>query len=593
MQANVRYQSGAKNRFFLRQPRPLLFALVIIGVIILVCAATMRAAVGDLTRVSVRSNGEQANNVSFNPAISGDGRYVAFASRANNLVDGDTNEAMDIFVHDRATGQTSRVSRTSGGAQANFDSFRPAISADGRYVAFCSYATNLTANDTNNVPDVFLHDRQTGTTTLVSRSVFNRPGNDMSCKPHSDITRHIGPAISADGRYVVFDSFASDLIGNDNNNRSDIFRYDHVTGAIIRVSEDSNGFEANGNSSYPAISADGLIIAFQSDASNLVTGDGNGYTDVFVRNLGNGQTRRVSVRSNGGEGNGDSFEPAISANGQFVAFASFASNLVNGDTNLYMDVFVHDRASGQTERVSIAANGTQVNTFADRARASLSADGRFVAFQSLASTLLPGDPDDTTWDIFVRDRQQGIIIRASISTSGGAGNLPSTEPTVSADGFFVAFTSRASNLIMGDTNNVEDIYVYQLQEEAPPPPPPPPPPPTLGVNYLTGAPGSYFRFTGSDFQPQDAVFVYVNGRLVGDIQADADGNLSFSIRSFLASQIGAYGVSAYNSRGIGMAVFYLNAAMPTRPLVGSGPTFPLPAGSALTQTIYLPVTTRN
>ncbi len=573
----------AERRHLRRQIWLILFWTLLIGVVV------VSAAVGDITRVSVRSNGEQANNASFNPAISGNGRYVAFASRANNLVDGDTNEAMDIFVHDRITGQTTRVSRTSGGAQANFDSFRPAISADGRYVAFCSYATNLTANDTNNVPDVFLHDRQTGTTTLVSRSVFNRPGNDISCKPHSDVTRHIGPAISADGRYVFFESFASDLIGNDNNGKSDIFRYDHVTGAITRVSEDSNGFEANGNSSYPAVSADGFIVAFQSDASNLVTGDGNGYTDVFVRNLSNGQTRRVSIHSNGSEGNGDSFEPAVSADGQFVAFASFASNLVDEDTNLYLDVFSHNRSNGQTERVSIAANGAQVNTFADRARASLSANGRFVAFQSRATTLLPGDPDDTTWDIFVRDRQQNTIIRASISTSGGAGNLPSTEPVISADGFFVAFTSRASNLIVGDTNNVEDIYVYQLQEEAPPPPPPPPPPPTLSVNYLAGAPGSYFRFTGSDFQPQDAVFVYVNGRLVGDLQADADGNLSFSIRSFLATQIGAYGVAAYDSRGIGRAVFYLNAGLPTHPLIGSGPTFPLPANSALTENVYLPV----
>lgn len=584
MQANGRYQPGTKSRFFLRQLWPILFGLTIIGAVVIA-----RAAIGDLFRVSVRSNGDQANNVSFNPAISGNGRYVAFASRANNLVDGDTNAVMDIFVYDRQTGQTTRVSRASDGGEANFESFRPAISADGRYVAFCSYATNLTANDANNVPDAFLHDRQTGTTTLVSRSVFNRPGNDISCKPHSDITRHIGPAISADGRYVFFESFASDLIGNDNNSKSDIFRYDHVTGAIIRVSEDSNGFEANGNSSYPAISTDGFIVAFQSDASNLVTGDGNGYTDVFVRDLSNGQTRRVSIHSNGSEGNGDSFETAVSANGQFVAFASFASNLVDGDSNLYLDVFLHNRSNGQTERVSLAANGAQVNTFADRARASLSADGRFVAFQSRATTLLPGDTDDTTWDIFVRDRQQSTIIRASISTGGGAGNLPSTEPVISADGFFVAFTSRASNLIVGDTNNVEDIYVYQLQEEAPPPPPPPPPPPTLSVNHLAGAPGSYFHFTGNDFQPQDAVFVYVNGRLVGDVQANADGNLSFSIRSFLASQIGAYSVAAYDSRGIGRAVFYLNAALPTRPLIGSGPTFPLPVDSALTEHVYLPV----
>lgn len=560
---------------------------IFLTLLALLAWAAAFAATGDVFRVSVRSNGEQANDASYNPSVSADGRYVAFGSRATNLVDGDTNGAMDIFVHDRETGQTTRVSLDASNNQGNFDSFSPAISADGRYVAFCSYATNLAPNDTNNVPDVFLRDRQTGSTLLVSRSIFGQSGNDVSCKPNiGSMGRGIGPAISGDGRYVVFESFASDLIGNDNNGKSDIFRYDRTNGAIIRVSEDSNGFEANGNSSYPTISADGNIIAFQSAAANLVPGDGNNYTDVFARDVNAGQTRRLSVGGDGAEGNGDSFEPHVSANGQTVTFASFASNLVTGDTNSYLDVFLHNRSNGQTERVSVATDGTQINTFADIARPAVSGDGRFVTFQSRATSLVPGDLDDVTWDIFVRDRQANTLVRASVSTSGGAGNGSSVDPTISTDGFYAAFFSKANNLIPGDTNGVEDVFVYQIQETAPPPPPPPP---TLSVNYASGAPGSYFHFTGSFFQQNEAVFVYANGRVIGNVQADLNGNLAFNVRSFAASQEGGYSIAAYGAAGVARAYFLLDASAPTRPPVGNGPTFPLPDGIALTEMVYLPL----
>ncbi len=569
--------------------RKALFVTVFLALVVWTAAAAVVAETGDVTRVSVRSNGDQANDPSHNPDVSADGRYVAFASRATNLVDGDTNGVMDIFVHDRQTGQTARVSLDSGSNQANFDSFRPAISDDGRYVAFCSYATNLTPNDNNNVVDVFLRDRAAGSTVLVSRSIFGTSGNDVSCKPNAGLARAIGPDITGDGRFIVFESFASDLIGNDNNGASDIFRYDRTSGTIVRVSVDSNGFEANGSSSYPTVSADGNIVAFQSDATNLVSGDGNNYTDVFARDIGAGLTRRLSVRSDGAEGNGDSFEPAISANGQNVAFASFATNLVAGDTNFYLDVFLHNRGNGQTERVSVATNGAQINTFADVARPALSGDGRFVAFQSRATSLVPGDPDDATWDVFVRDRQENTLVRASVSTSGGAGDQSSGEPAISTDGFYVAFSSKATNLISGDTNGDEDIYLYQNREETPPPPPPA----VLTVNYTTGAPSSYFRFTGIQYAANEVAAVAVNGNFLGNMGADADGNLAFIIRTFSGSQEGAYYVSAAGVENAAATVFFLNAAASTHPLVGSDTIFSLPDDIALTEMLYLPLVAQN
>ncbi|MCB8921075.1 MAG: PD40 domain-containing protein [Ardenticatenaceae bacterium] len=550
----------------------------------LMAFATVAADTGDITRVSVRSNGDQANDVSFNPDVSADGRYTAFASDATNLVEGDTNGAMDIFVHDRDTGATSRVSRDSGGTQGNFDSFRPAISDDGRYVAFCSYATNLAPNDDNNVVDVFLHDRQTGSTFLVSKSIFGTSGNDVSCQYNVSLAQAYGPDISADGRYIVFESYASDLIGNDNNGYSDIFRYDRSSGSLIRVSVDSANFEANGSSESPSISADGNLVAFDSRAANLVSADGNGYSDVFVRNISTGQTRRVSVKSDGTEGNGDSFEPEISDDGQFVTFSSFANNLVSGDTNNYLDVFLHNRGNGQTERVSIASDGTQSNTFADIARPTVSGDGRFAAFQSYATSLVSGDPNPDAADIYVRDRQTGTLFRASATTSS-TGNQSSGEPSLSADGFYVGYSSKATNLISGDTNGDRDIFLYQILE---PPPPPPPPPPTLSVNYTSGAPGSYFQFNGALFQQNEVTLVYVNGHYLGTVNADLGGNLVFQVRSFAASQEGAYGVTVYGSEGSATAVFFLNTAAPTRPQT-SGTTFSLPADSAYTNMMYLPI----
>ncbi|HVZ93265.1 MAG TPA: hypothetical protein VG797_02030, partial [Phycisphaerales bacterium] len=402
---------------------------------------------GQTTRVSVASTGAQANNGSFRPALSADGRYVAFASAASNLVVGDSNAMGDIFVHDRQTGQTSRVSVASDGAQANNTSSMPVLSADGRYVAFYSWASNLVAGDTNNTPDVFVHDRQTGQTTRVSVSSTGAEGNGLS-----DF-----PAISGDGRYVAFRSAATDLVPNDTNFAGDLFVHDRLTGATSRVSVGAGG-QANNGSEFPALSDDGRFLAFRSFATNLVVGDTNNQPDVFVRDLQTGGIELVSVSTAGAQADGYGTRPSISADGRYVAFESGAANLVAGDSNGAGDIFVRDRTAGTTTRVSLRTGGTQGNDWS--LFPSISGDGRYVAFQSMATNLVAGDTNSSD-DIFVHDRQTGETTRVSVTSAGVEGNFTSIKPWISANGGVIAFSSQATNLVPGDTNFQDDVFVHE------------------------------------------------------------------------------------------------------------------------------------
>ena len=419
----------------------------VILVLALLCVAPSGAAAGDATeRASVASDTSQGNGHSQYPSISADGRFVAFESQAGDLVDGDTNGTYDVFVHDRHTGDTTRVSVASDGTQGNGHSQYPSISADGRLVAFHSAARNLVTDDTNGTFDVFVHDRQAGDTARVSVT--------------SDGAQAIGhsqyPSISSDGRYVAFHSSAANLVAGDTNGAYDVFVHDRDTGGTTRVSVASNGTQGNGHSQYPSISAQGAYVAFRSAAANLVEGDTNLRNDIFVRDGATNQTSRASIASGGEQGNDHSEYPCISDDGRFVAFESAARNLVTGDTNLREDIMVHDRQTGQTTRVSVASDGTQGNGIS--ASASISAAGRFVAFSSAATNLIDGDTN-VREDVFVRDRLVGRTIRVSVASDGAAGNGSSQYPAINAAGRFVAFSSVAANLIDGDTNLKEDVFV--------------------------------------------------------------------------------------------------------------------------------------
>jgi len=425
-----------------RRARP---ALVLAAGLALAFPA-LSASAPTTRKASNSSSGAQANRPAESVAVSGDGRYVAFHSAATNLVTGDRNGRVDVFLRDRQTRTTRRLSLSVRGLGANGHSTSPAISADGRFVAFDSTAPNLVGRDRNGKVDVFVRDRQTGTTTRVSVRSDGAGANGPSFKP----------SISADGRFVGFDSGASNLVRRDRNDAWDVFVRDREARTTRRVSLSSNEVPGNRDSWSAVLSADGRFVAFASLAFNLVSGDTNRQADIFVRDRQTGTTRRMSVRSNGRQANGGSAFPAISADGRFVAFRSVATNLVDGDTNGHADVFVHDRETGRTRRVTTARDGSQANGASDAP--SLSADGNLVAFESSATNLVPGDTNQQR-DVFVRDRAAGITRRVSISTGHVAGNGLTERPALSGDGLFVAFTSHATNLVRRDTNGRADIFV--------------------------------------------------------------------------------------------------------------------------------------
>jgi Tol biopolymer transport system component len=415
-------------------------------------------AAGQVTRrVSVGPGGAQGTWISQGQAISADGRYVIFRSGANNLIAGDAGPWSDVFVRDLRTGINDRVSVDSAGVQGDDESGSGVlgISADGRFVAFDSLATNLVPGDTNGLGDVFFHDRQTGATERVSVDSAGAEGDGTS----------LYPTISADGRYVAFTSEATNLVPGDTNAHRDIFVRDRLTGTTERVSVDSAGVQADNDSVPPALlSADGRYVAFLSGASNLVSGDTNHEWDVFVHDRQSGTTERVSVDSAGAEGDGFCVGLSISPDCRYVAFGSFATNLVPGWDGAYrFHVYLHDRVSGTTERVDVDSAGAAAlgSSYAP----SISSDGRYVAFDSDAYNLVPGDTNNRR-DIFVRDRQTGRNVRASLDSASVQGDDDSRFPYVSADGRFVAFESDATNLVPGDTNGYTDVFVRDLRADS-------------------------------------------------------------------------------------------------------------------------------
>ncbi len=396
-------------------------------------------------RVNVRSTGGQANNdgTSNVPSISADGRFVAFDSTATNLVRADRNGFDDVFVHFRSSGKTTRVSVASDGAESNQNS-GTSLSADGRCVAFSSIATNLVRRDTNRSDDIFIHTLSTGKTTRVSVASDGTQANAAS----------FSPSLSANGRFISFVSRATNLVPHDTNRVQDIFVRDRSTGTTSRVSVASDGTQAKAPSFVPSISADGRFVAFSSRATTLVRGDTNGSFDIFVHDRSTGKTTRVSVATDGTQANDDSVFSSISADGRFVAFSSHAKNLIPSDTNGSEDIFVNDRLTGKTIRVSVASDGMQGND--GSGAPSISANGQFVAFNSDASNLVPGDTN-STGDVFVY-RSTGTTIRVSVATDATQANGESRFPSISADGRFVAFISNASNLVQQDTNGSQDVF---------------------------------------------------------------------------------------------------------------------------------------
>ena len=429
---------------------------------VLALLATASGVDDQTERVSLATDGGEANAQSLSPALSGDGRYVAFESDASDLVAGDTN-GRDIFVHDRETGTTARVNVASDGSQADNIGQYPDISDDGRYVAFSSPAQNLVPGDTNGQDDVFVHDRQTGTTERVSLGPGGLEANDAS----------ITPSISGDGRYVAFTSRATNLVAGDENDDWDVFVHDRATGTTELVSQASDGTPGDHSSGWfgagrGRISADGRYVVFGSLASNLVPGDENLVDDVFLRDRMLGTTERVSVATDGTEGNGHSTYPDVSDEGRYVVYQSDAGNLTEDDTNSTSDVFLHDRQAGTTTLVSHAFGGGAATGASQFPR--ISGDGTTVVLEAPALDLVP---DDTNlWrDVFSYDVASGTIALVSLGPDGVQGDGNSSSAAAGDTGATIAFHSFAPNLVDGDENGVPDVFV-RGKSLAPPTPTP-------------------------------------------------------------------------------------------------------------------------
>lgn len=431
--------------------------LVTIG--ILGCAMHAAALeVVEVRRVSVASDGTQANASSGNPAsftISPDGRFITFDSGADNLVPDDTNGVSDIFVHDIETRQTSRVSIAADGSEANGNSTIAAISANGDYVVFYSFADNLVANDLNGEADLFVRDVTMGLTTRVNVA---SDGTEANAKPGGVFS------ISGDGELILFASRATNLVAGDTNGENDIFLHERSTGLTTLVNISATGNQTSARSRGSHISSDGRWAAFMSDGTELTGMDTNGFSDVFVKDLLNLQIERISDAADGSQSNGEIVGDArISSDGRWVAFGSSANNLIANDNNGASDVFVRDRQTGQTTRVTENSNGIgqDGNSLSSH---HISGNGRFVTYSSDSTNIVPTGITNSLTQIFVHDRNTGETIRVTNTPEGNTPFANQWLGGISDDGLAVVFQSAADDILPGIPSQ-GDVYLVLLTNE--------------------------------------------------------------------------------------------------------------------------------
>lgn len=413
------------------------------------------AVSGQVELISANVMGNGGNDYSQSGVVSGAGRYVAFESRADDLVPVDINPEADAFVYDRQTGSMSLVSVASGGLQATAGSaFNMCLSASSAILAFATTSDELFPGDINVATDIVTHARNAGTTELGSLS---GSGGPYPLIPGSSASRV--SSLSDDGRFALFSSRAVNLLGIESRLIDLIYRADLDTGTVTHVTEAIAGGPGDGfNSAGHSLDATGTRVAFSSRSTNLVAADGNGFDDVFVRDMALGMTRRISLDSAGGEVGGASLNPEISGDGTTVAFESDAPDLVGGDINGVMDIFTHEIAGGTTERVNVSGLGDEANAagFAP----DISHDGRYVVFHSSASNLVVPDVNGT--DIFRHDRLSGDTVLVSLDTAGQQAGGSHLFASLSADGQRVAFESSGDTLVPGDGNGEKDIFLRDL-----------------------------------------------------------------------------------------------------------------------------------
>jgi len=436
--------------------------------------------------VTLSPEGDAADNRSDYPVFSADGRYLAFESRASNLVAGDTNGMRDVFVLDRQTSLIELVSLAANNTQGNGDSSWPAISADGRHVVFLSQASNLAPADSGLMQKVLVRDRVAGTTTLISITTDDQLLNG-NC---------LNPTISADGRYVVFDSYASNLLANDSNGVADVVLVDRGAPAadgaftgqptVMRVAEINGTVLAEG-ATNGAISGDGQWLVFASKSELLAQTPTDSYLDIFLKHRISGA---VTMITHGTGGN--SADPRVSHDASFVVFSSRGSSLVADDSNGVADIFVYEKATATISLVSAGINSSASN--GSSGNAHISQDGHYILFDSLARNLssrvlmhnqrLPqaksldgyfdavtsatgsgsggGPITELVQYVYLFDRLSGVTRTVSLGVDGGIANSNSYNSNISADGAVIGFGSVATNLVCADSNGYSDVFIEEL-----------------------------------------------------------------------------------------------------------------------------------
>lgn len=405
-------------------------------------------SVGTLTLGDYATNHEDEDDVANITFSFSNNAFVGGNAGSVTGATGPASSGSGIDFSDTTFTDTSRISVDSNGAEAGANSYEPSISNDGRYTAYYSDATDLVASDTNGTADVFLYDSVTETTARVSVGAGGAQADGAS----------YSPSISGDGRYVAYVSDATDLVVGDTNGSADIFLYDTVTETTARVSVDSGGSEADIGSNSVSISDNGRYITYHSDATNLVVGDGNGATDIFLYDTVAETTTRVSVDSGGTEGGASSYYPAISGDGQFITYTSDSTNLVASDTNFTTDIFLYNVSTQATTRVSVVTGGFQSN--GSSMSPSISTDGRYITYYSDASNL--GGDTNGTFDIFLFDTNTTTTTMVSVDPNGVHSDGASYDPVISDDGKYIAYQSDGANLVNNDYNGLSDIYVYEV-----------------------------------------------------------------------------------------------------------------------------------
>lgn len=451
----------------LRRRIRIVFVALMAALSALFIGAGAVGAVGEAELVSVDIAGGPADSASFGPSISADSRYVAFLSLASDLVAGDSNTDYDAFVYDRVTGSTELASigldETPAGMVRGDDI---QISGNGRLVVFCSLSSNLAPSDTNGIADIFLYDRENGTTERIN---ISSAGDEANHAPGEDTENRCAPAhsfdISHDGRFVVFESWASNHVPNDNNNDVDVFLRDRLLATTELLSIATDGTQGNNGSIRPTVSDDGRFVAFIVAAANttVIPGDNNGAHDLVLRDRQLGVTRLVSRAYDGTQADNTSHQPRISGNGEVIVFQSTATNLVAAGSDGRENIYVYDFAS---DSVSLLVENPTASFEPDVDEAA-----RYVVFTSSGDAFGPGNPD--SWQIYRVDLATGDLVKVSLAPDGSEGGLfdPTCDPTIDfcraaisrgasvATTGAVAYQSDATNLVTGDTNNTSDIFV--------------------------------------------------------------------------------------------------------------------------------------